>query len=180
MDKRRGFTLIELLVVLAVVAVLATLAAPSFKRQIQSTTISSTVNTFLADMRYARSESIRRGGGVIMCHSNSPEAANPVCDNDSGPGGNGWISGWIVFQDLGGGGKALLRVQPPITSMDSIKEGDNLTTTTQFAFTATGRIPPSETSMIFGGSNYPSDVQRRVCINASGRPRISASVATCS
>ena len=185
MDKRRGFTLIELMVVLAVVAVLATLAAPSFKRQIQSTTISSTVNTFLADMRYARSESIRRGGGVVMCHSNSPEAANPVCDNDSVPVGNGWVSGWIIFHDLNDDGQKdpaepLLRIQSPITSMDSIKEGNNLTTTTKFAFTATGRVPASMTSIHFGGSNYPSDVQRLVCINSSGRVRIAAAGEACS
>jgi type IV fimbrial biogenesis protein FimT len=178
MDKRRGFTLIELMVVLAVVAVLATLAAPSFKRQIQSTTISSTVNTFLADMRYARSESIRRGGGVVMCHSNSPEAASPVCDGDSG--GNGWVSGWIIYHDRGVGGQTLLRIQPPITSMDSIKEGANLTTTTSFTFTATGRVPSSMTSIRFGGSNYPNDVQRLVCINSSGRARIAAAGGTCS
>ena len=72
MNKSHGFTLLELMVVLAIVAILTMLAAPSFTRLIQSITMSSTVNTFLADMRYARSESIRRGGGVVMCRSDDP------------------------------------------------------------------------------------------------------------
>ena len=41
--------------------------------------MSGNVNGFLADMRYARSESIRRGGGVTLCRSDAPEAAAPVC-----------------------------------------------------------------------------------------------------
>jgi prepilin-type N-terminal cleavage/methylation domain-containing protein len=78
MTKARGFTLLELMVVLAIIAILVTLAAPSFTRLIQSTTVSSNVNNFLADMRYARSESTRRGGQVVMCRSDAPEAAPRV------------------------------------------------------------------------------------------------------
>ena len=99
MKKSYGFTLIELLVAIAIAAILIALAAPSFKQLIQSNSMSSTVNTFLADMRYTRSEAIRRGGSVVMCRSNAPEAASPACGSGSGPGGNGWVSGWIVFYD---------------------------------------------------------------------------------
>ena len=52
MNKFRGFTLIELLVVVAIVAILAALAAPSFVNLIQSTAMSSAVNTFMADLRF--------------------------------------------------------------------------------------------------------------------------------
>lgn len=58
MNRSRGFTLIELLVEMAIAAILIALAAPSFKRLIQSNTISSNVNTFMADLRFARSEAI--------------------------------------------------------------------------------------------------------------------------
>jgi type IV fimbrial biogenesis protein FimT len=98
MTKARGFTLLELMVVLAIIAILVTLAAPSFTRLIQSTTVSSNVNNFLADMRCARSESTRRGGQVVMCRSDAPEAANPTCSSGSGRGGHGWVSGWIIFK----------------------------------------------------------------------------------
>ena len=122
-----GFTLVELLVSLSVVAIITSVAAPSFTALMKSTSISSSVNTFLADMRFARAEALRRGGGVVMCRSDAPEAATPACGTGSGPGGNGWVSGWIIFHDLNNDGtkaaaEPLLRVQSAITSPNSIVE----------------------------------------------------------
>ena len=170
--------MLELMVVLAIVAILITLAVPSFKQMIQSNTMSSNVNTFLADLRYARSEAIRRGGAVVMCRSDAPEATNPTCGSGSGPGTNGWVSGWIIFHDLDNDGaktstEPLLRAQAPITSMDSISElGGG--SSTKLRFTATGRLLNlnSATSFQFGGGNYANDVQRVLCISLGGRARI--------
>ena len=97
MKKSYGFTLIELLVAIAIAAILIALAAPSFKQLIQSSTMSSNVNNFLADMRYARSEAIRRGGSVVMCRSNAPEAASPACGSGSGPGGMAGSAAGLFF-----------------------------------------------------------------------------------
>lgn len=179
MNKSRGFTLLELMVVVAIVAILSTLAAPSFQRLIQSTTMSNTVNTFLADMRFARSESIRRGGGVVMCRSAAPEAVIPTCSTGSGAGGNGWASGWIVYQDLNADGvittDELLRVQSQMTSIQTIKEEGNFS---KFQFTATGRLVPTpslpfeETGLTFGGSNYSDEVSRLVCVSYGGRASV--------
>jgi prepilin-type N-terminal cleavage/methylation domain-containing protein len=62
MRKPWGVTLPELLIVMAIVGILATLAVPSFKQLIQDNAITSGVEMFMADLRYTRSESIRRGG----------------------------------------------------------------------------------------------------------------------
>ena len=166
------------MVVVAIIAILTTLAVPSFARLVQTNTMSSTVNTFLADLRFARSESIRRGGGVVICRSDDPQAASPVCKTTSGPGGNGWVSGWIVFLDLNNNGdkepgELLLRVQSPMARMGSITEGDG-TSSSKFRFTATGRLldASSATSLKFGGAQYPSDVQRVMCVSPGGRARI--------
>ena len=166
------------MVVLAIIAILSSLAAPSFTQMIQSKTISSNVNTFLADMRFARSESIRRGGGVVMCRSDAPEAVNPTCGNSSGPDEHGWASGWIIFHDWNNNGvqdtnEPLLRVKSPVTAMDSITEGDG-TTSTQFRFTATGRLSTSPTQLQFGGGNYASNVRRLVCVDLGGRAHTSS------
>jgi type IV fimbrial biogenesis protein FimT len=177
MTKSRGFTLIELMVVIGIVAILSTIAAPSFKWMIQKTTIASNVNTFLSDMRYARSESIRRGGGVVLCRSDDPEAAVPTCGTSASPGGNGWVSGWIIFHDLNDDGnidtgEPLLRVQAPITSINSIVGSG---TSTILRFTATGRFPNPNgtTTMRFGGDGvFDKKVQRIVCVSLSGRARI--------
>ena len=185
MRKSSGFTLIELLVVIAIVAILTAMAAPSFKRLIQSNTMSSSVNSFLADMRYARSEAIRRGGGVVMCRSDSPEATNPTCGTGSGPDltgdslGDGWASGWIIFHDLDKDGirdsspaDPILRVQGPMVSLGSVLEGGS-SSSTKFIFSATGRLSlSSSTQLRFGSSKYASDLQRVVCVNLGGRARI--------
>ena len=173
-----GFTLLELMVVLAIVAILTTMAVPPFSRMLQSNTMSSTVNSFLADMRFSRSEAMRRGGGVVMCRSDAPEAPVPACGSGAGVSGNGWASGWIVYLDGNNDGVVsagdLLRVQPPVTSMNSIMEAGS-SSSTQFRFTPTGRLvdPSSATSLQFGGNAvFTSDMQRTVCVNAGGRARI--------
>ena len=177
-DAFRGFTLLELMVVLAIVAVLSTLAAPSLTRLLQSNTLSSNVNTFMADLRYARSESIRRGGGVVMCRSDDPEAANPICKTTAGPNGNGWVSGWFVFVDSDNSidkqsSELLLRMQSPLPQMDSITENDG-SASTKFRFTATGRLfnASPATTFHFGGDRFAADVQRVLCVNLGGRVRI--------
>jgi len=185
MRKYRGLTLIELMVAVTILAVLATIAAPSFKQQIQSSTMTTNVNTFLADVRFARSEAIRRGGRVVMCRSDDPEATNATCGTGSGPGGNGWVSGWIVFYDKNNNGDrnynanadlddTILRVQSPITSMDSIVETGGGGSSTKLVFTATGRLLSlsSATSLQFGGAKYANTVQRIVCVSLGGRARI--------
>ncbi len=180
MNKSRGFTLVELMIVIAIVAILTTLAAPSFKQLIQSNTMSGAVNTFLGDMRFARSEAIRRGGNVVMCRSDAPEASSPVCGTGSGPGGNGWVSGWIIFHDLDGDGnkdaaEPVLRVQAPVTTLDSIVETGRSSSSTKFRFTATGRFIDltSATNLQFGGNpTFANAVQRLVCVNLGGRARI--------
>ena len=179
MHQSRGFTLLEVLVVLAIVAILTTLAAPSFVALIQSNSVSSNVNAFIADVRYARSEAVRRGGAVVMCRSDTPEAAAPTCGSGSGPGGNGWVSGWIIFEDRDGSQSytsagdqgQLLKVQGPITNLDSIVEPSS----TKLQFTATGRMKnlASATSLQFvSNATVPNTRQRIVCINSSGRARI--------
>lgn len=170
MRKTSGFTLIEALVVLSIIAVLLGLAAPSFKSMIQSNNMTSTVNGFLADMRFARSEAIRRGGNVVMCQSDNPEAATPNCGS-----GTSWESGWIIFHDLNGNGsktaaEPLLRAQSRISEVNTITAG----AATKFTFTATGRVTlGGMTSFLFGSpSAFSSEAQRTVCVSVGGRARI--------
>lgn len=174
------------MIVLSLIAILSSLAAPSFARLVQATKISNATNGFLSDMRFARSEAIRRGGGVVICRSDSPEASDPVCATDTSAGTNGWASGWIVFQDLDNNGlkttdDPLLRVQAALTSVNAIR--DSSLSSTKFRFTATGRLvnANSATSLVFGISPLvPSDVQRTVCISLGGSARLAGDgAATC-
>lgn len=161
------------MVVLTIAAVLVTLAVPSLTRAIQINTMASSVNTFLADMRYTRSESIRRGGGVIMCRSSNPEAVNAACNSDTA---TGWETGWIVFHDLDNSGtrasaEPVLRVYAPISTVNTILAAGAASV---FGFTGTGRLSLPATTQLQFGSNpvYAADVQRTVCINPGGYARV--------
>lgn len=179
---RRGFTIIEVLVVLALIAVIMGLAAPSFARLSSAAAISSGVNQFMTDMRFARSEAVRRGGGVILCRSDDPES--PTADCATTPSSQGWASGWIVFHDrdgnaVRGSSEDLLRVQARSTGIESISPAGTPTT---FRFSAIGRLlaPGSVSSLHFGGPGLSADIRRVVCVSASGRARIAGDgTATC-
>jgi type IV fimbrial biogenesis protein FimT len=174
-----GMTLVELATVIAIMAVLAALAAPSFVGLIRSSNVSGVVNTFMSDMRFARSEAIRRGGAVIMCRSNLPEAASPTCGTGSGPGGNGWVSGWLIFEDRDNSnnyntGDQLLKIQPAITSVDTFLESGS-SSSTKFEFTPTGRLKNlTSATQLQVGSNFSmtNAQQRTLCVSMSGRVRI--------
>lgn len=136
------------------------------------------VNTFLADLRYARSEAVRRGGRVILCRSEDPLAVPPTCAANAGTTGKGWATGWVIFHDRDASdtitaGDETLRVQAPLTGVDSVIEGV-ATASTKFKFTATGRLQDtaSAAKLKFGGSQFDSSMQRVVCVSAGGRPRI--------
>jgi type IV fimbrial biogenesis protein FimT len=174
MKKSNGFTLIELLVVIAIAAILAALAVPSFGHLIESTSLSSDVNTFLADLRFARNEAVKRGTLVVMCQSNSPEASNATCNTNTN-----WKSGWIIFEDHNNNGsrasgEPLLRQQGPLSSSGAIATVNPI----KFHFVATGRARSlSDATMVTFSSPTGLAIQdnsliRVICINMSGRARI--------
>lgn len=172
-----GFTLVEVMIVLSIVGILASIAVPSFMQMIRSTNISGGVNTFMSDMRYARSESIRRGGGVVMCRSDAPETSVPSCGSGSGSSGNGWVSGWIIFHDLNNNAamdadETVLRVQSPLATINAISDANELSN--KFRFTATGRLRESSAAatLRFGADpEFASTAQRTVCVSSGGRAR---------
>lgn len=182
MQKQRAFTLVELLVVMAIAAILLMLSAPSLSRMMKSNAMASGVNSFLSDLRFARSEAIRLGGGVVMCRSDAPEDPSPSCGTGAGPGSKGWVSGWITFHDLNtnstlDANEPILRVQAAIKNLDAITETG---TSPKFRFTPTGRLldAGSTATMTFGGSEFSSDLKRVVCVSFGGRARIAGDGST--
>jgi len=186
MKKRSGFTLIELMVVLAIAAILVTLAAPSFVRLIQSSQVTGAVNTFLADVRFARSEAIRLGGSVTMCfRSTTDNSTGAVCGSDATVG---WANGWVIFRDVNANGvrnydvdaslnDTILRVQDPISAIGTIP--DKSGNVNKFEFTATGRINSAGIATLTFGGIYPIDVQREVCVSRGGRAHVGNAIDPC-
>jgi type IV fimbrial biogenesis protein FimT len=174
MKKQNGFTLIELLVAIVILGILMSLAVPSFVRTLRSMTVSSTINGMMSDLRYARSEAVRRGTTVVVCRSDDPEAASPICA--TGAGTSGWASGWIVFLDVAGSGTKTAGDTNVVLKIHESPAGS-----TKFSFASTGRLNglAGTTTVIFGGpTNFASDIQRVLCITATGHSRIAGNGST--
>lgn len=63
---QNGFTAIELMVVVSIVAILAALATPSFTPLIERWRVRSAAEDLTSTIYYARSEAIKRGGGITV------------------------------------------------------------------------------------------------------------------
>ena len=94
MGETRGITLIELLVVIVVLAVLLAVGAPSFAALARQWRQDAAVDSFIGDVRLARSTAVRSSRPVVMC---AFDPATGTC----GPQTD-WVGGWSVFSDLNG------------------------------------------------------------------------------
>jgi len=109
--RQSGFTLIELMVTIVVLVVLISIAAPSYRRLVVDTRMSTQTNEFLTALQFTRSEAVKRNGTVTMCKS-----ADGAACTTSGT----WAQGWIVFVDDDGNGVVadvadVLRVHAALT-----------------------------------------------------------------
>lgn len=89
-----GLTLIELIVTLVILGILLTIAIPLMRPLLRSTSLTSSANSFVAALNYARNEAVTRGGRVVACASANPMADPPACSNNAN-----WQTGWLVFVD---------------------------------------------------------------------------------
>lgn len=174
MKKRpNGFTLIELLVVLAIIAVLAALAVPSFTALLMRRSVQGAAVALVTDMRYARSEALRRSVKVSIC--SLATGSTTACSGDPAK----WENGWMVFVDTGAtvgtweAGEDVVRVQQPLTNIATI---NNATSTARnfFTFEANGiaRTGANETLFVKPIRNSSATNDRLICVSSNGRPAL--------
>lgn len=163
--------MIELLTVTAVLAVLAGIAVPSMSAAIDSVRLSGASDALATDLRYARTEAIKRGRRVVLCKS-----ANGVSCATSG----GWEQGWIIFEDANN--NALREASEPLIQRQSALASSlsftgNQSVAAYVSFASTGG-----TKLIGGGfqagtltvckHSSEGGAARQIILNALGRLRV--------
>lgn len=146
--KQSGFTLIELLVTMTIFAILLAIGVPSYQSITTSMRMSGEIDSLMSDLKFARSEAIKRGLSVSAC----PTAGAPC----SATGAN-WSAGWIIYDPASA---SPLRISPGLTSGDTLtwtpNSGVANPSVTQTGYFST----PGE--MIL--NNAAGDVGQRRCI----------------
>lgn len=156
--------------VLVIVTILASIATPSFNQVVMKSAVKSAAVELLDDIRFARSEAIRRSTGVSICSL----AAGSLTACSAGTAA--WANGWIVFVDSASSGTLsstadILRVHQPSNNIASIQSTNPASDHPSFTFFATGRakLPANQTFIITPIGSVSSSTTRLICISNQGR-----------
>ena len=175
-SRQAGFTLVELIIVVALMSFLIAMAAPSFRSMLVRRSVSSAADALVTDMKFARSEAIRRTTTVSMCSSSNGTSCLTSAAS--------WKSGWLIWVDDKVGGtvgtldadEQIVRVQsalPTIASIGDDPSNDRLL----FTFLPLGLARAASQTFVIspvGGGSAADGSVRVVCVSNQGRVALRA------
>jgi len=183
MKRHSGFTIMELLIVVTVAGILAAIGGPAMGTFIKNNRLQSKTHAVMADILFARGESVTRKKRVVMCRSANSAAAPPSCGGTANDYG---VGGYIIFVDEDGdsafdnGTEELLRRGPAasksVTVMANAQVNNNL------VFRPDGSTDESGGTGQFAICDDRPDADglgRRLDVPPHGRPRIRTGITDC-
>lgn len=149
-----GFTAIELMVVVSIVAILAALAAPSFTPLIERWRVRQAAENLTSSLYFARSEAIKRGGGVALDAT------------------GGWDQGWKITHTQNGATTDLqVNVTPSKTAITQ-SNGKTMLFIDRWGMISetNGGVPAAMSFPIFPtGKTDTHSSAIRLCVTSGGR-----------
>ena len=158
--KQSGFTLIELIITVVILAILLVIGVPSYQWIMTSMRMSGEIDSLMGDLKFARSEAIKRGLNVLVCPSTDQSTCN----------GSNWTNGWIVNADT------TLHQTSGVSSGDTLTwsvAANPLVTPTGYLTTAAGG------GGTFALHNAADDAGQRLCITIAAGAATLNKGATC-
>jgi len=125
LSRQRGVTLIEMMITLAIFAIIGAFALPGFRQTLLNHGTTARANEFLTDLKFARSEALKRGLVVEVCIPNATQTGCNFAGN--------WSTGRAVGVVLpAGGGFDVIRVREPLSGARTLREPLNAYTSISF------------------------------------------------
>ncbi|MEN1956336.1 GspH/FimT family pseudopilin [Luteimonas changyuni] len=158
MKRAAGISLLELVITVAVAGILLAIAMPSFTGVINNNRLTSSSNTLVTAMHYARSEAVRRNGRVIVC----PSADGATCS------ASGNWQDWITLATSSTGDEVLRNhgVEAPVQMSSTIQ---------RVSFRADGLARDAAGNLLAGNfiacipTNRPVENQRVIAVASGSR-----------
>lgn len=176
--RQIGFTLIELLITVAIAAILLSLAAPTFRDLLVKRSVQAAAETLVDDMRFARSEALKRSTRTVICRSVDGSSCTSVVGS--------WSEGWIVYVDANSTAvntaipaADLVRVQQLLPNVSSVENATPTNTLLRFTYEPTGWAKGASTNFVVAPTgSVLTGSTRLLCISIQGRPALRVQGAT--
>jgi len=166
--RNRGLTLIELMITLAVATILTLTTVPAYTSMIERNEVASSVNAFVSELRFARSEALKRVATVSIC----PTANGVDCNTATSPWMPSGSSAHLIFVDSDGDGTfdtaddTVLKLTPAAFAAVSVSAtgGEKF-----FSFSQKGIMTVPNPNLQYSTS---SSVQRCLSVSLTGRSSV--------
>ena len=172
--RQSGFTLIETLIVVAIAAILLALAAPNFRQMLVKRSVQAAGETLASDMRFARSEALKRSTRTAVCRSTDGVKCTAVVGS--------WSEGWMVYVDPNNTAvntiipaQDVVKVQQGLPNIASIQNSVVSNTRQFFRYEPTGWAKAANDDLVITPTgSVPAGSTRLLCISVNGRPALRA------
>ena len=172
--QMRGFSLIELMVTVGILAILAALAGPSFQPLIDKWRVQQAIDNMKTTIYYARSEGIKRGGGIGIQRNTSGSGCAQVTTKEE------WGCGWFVFVDTNDNGtwkagEEILHTIPPPTNLNIVHSSGGTNIKVDRYGKMSG-INAKGFSFVSTSGGSGSLTAQSLCMSSGGRIRIAEEI----